>query len=599
MANNHVADPPNQKREAGTQSGTSAAARHLNTGRGREEKEESSTSTGSDGGKGNSSGSGSGSGSGGYNADCSSSDSSSRSVAEKQKTKSNNGIGGSINKANEVGGKLTALKSRTQPTTGCDSTENIPGEKSTFLTEPRTASEGENSPRHRKTSFHSGTSQNFSDTTKRQHGNGNDSCTKDLGLCLPQWNGVTIEHPMDPRIDLSTVGFSIGSSYPAPFVTNNIDLKNSSNTESSKSQESENKVHTSFSKNCNISSENGFDDNSSVVPSLEQYTKLLESVRPFFSAQGITTKTSTACNSRIQDSQTVMKVTSESNTAMVDILNNAKNELAAAYSTVAAAAREDDKDSSSMVVLARPKKKHSSRQEGTDSNSGRSASSSEEESRLQQGQGQEIQQNPDEDEVAVNEDGNDGNDQALLEDPQNQPRQQQNLPRNAQHYEFPTMISEYSSSGRNGSSGTSNINMTSASGSGSGGNTASGTGSGSNQGGSSGSGNDQGGMSSNGNGSSGSGNDKGSSEEMMDHHMDTNSAKNSKANSGRSSPGDIKHKLDIQDNMNAPRFSPNVSEQNSQRLLSGRSNDNESQNAAREKKTPGQEAETNEYAQSL
>ena len=280
-----------------------------------------------------------------------------------------------------------------------------------------------------------------------------------------------------------------------------------------------------------------------------------------------------------------MKVTSSSNTAIVDTLNKAKSELAAAYTTVAAAAREDDKDSSSMVVLARPKKKHSSRQEGTDSNSGRSASSSEEETRLQQGQEQDIEQGQNHEEIAANENGSDGNDQALVEDPPHQPQQQQqNLPRNAQHYEFPTMVSEYSSSGRNGSSGTSNINMTSASGSGSAGNTASGTGSGSNQGGSSGSGNDQGGMSSNGNGSSGSGNDKGSSEEMMDHNMETNSAENSKDNSTRSSSSDIKNKLNVQDNANAPRFSPNPSEPNSQRLLPGRSNDNESQNAAREKK---------------
>lgn len=87
----------------------------------------------------------------------------------------------------------------------------------------------------------------------------------------------------------------------------------------------------------------------------------------------------------------------------------------------------------------------------------------------------------------------------------------------------PAVVSEYSSS-RTGSSGASNNNQMSTSGSGSGGNTGSGTGSGSNQGGSSGSGNDQGGISSNGNGSSASGNDiKGSSEETMDNSGENNS----------------------------------------------------------------------------
>lgn len=87
----------------------------------------------------------------------------------------------------------------------------------------------------------------------------------------------------------------------------------------------------------------------------------------------------------------------------------------------------------------------------------------------------------------------------------------------------PAVVSEYSSS-RAGSSGASNNNQMSTSGSGSAGNTGSGTASGSNQGGSSGSGNDQGGISSNGNGSSASGNDvKGSSEETMDNSGENNS----------------------------------------------------------------------------
>jgi hypothetical protein len=96
---------------------------------------------------------------------------------------------------------------------------------------------------------------------------------------------------------------------------------------------------------------------------------------------------------------------------------------------------------------------------------------------------------------------------------------------------LPAAVSEYSSSAR-ASSGASNNNIMSTSGSGSGGNTASGTASGSNEGGSSGSGNDQGGSSANGNGSTASGNDaKGSSEETMDNSGENNSGENSGGNS--------------------------------------------------------------------
>lgn len=88
------------------------------------------------------------------------------------------------------------------------------------------------------------------------------------------------------------------------------------------------------------------------------------------------------------------------------------------------------------------------------------------------------------------------------------------------------MVSEYSSSARNGSSEESKKKDISTSGSGSGGNTGSGsgTGSGSNQGGSSGSGNDQEGTSSNGNGSGASGNEigKGSSEEKDSNDSENN-----------------------------------------------------------------------------
>ncbi len=298
--------------------------------------------------------------------------------------------------------------------------------------------------------------------------------------------------------------------------------------------------------------------------------------------------TTTTSNGSRQDTKT----SNESSTAVADILKAAKDELAVAYASASAAAagREDEeheKDSSSMKVLARPKKKHTTKQEGSESTSGRSGSSYEEELQLpQQPQQPQIQQGVNYEEGAVDQNEVHRNGQGIMDNPQQQPQQQQNVMGDAQRYGFPTMVSEYSSSGRNASSGASNTNMMSASGSGSGGNTGSGTGSGSNQGGSSGSGNgssgsgnDQGGISSNGNGSSGSGNDKGSGEETTSQNM----AEISKDGSDRCSPNNVKSNVHLQDSSNV-RFSPNPSEPSSQRRLSTRSNDTESQNAAREKK---------------
>ena len=306
-------------------------------------------------------------------------------------------------------------------------------------------------------------------------------------------------------------------------------------------------------------------------------------MRPFFNAYGITAQQNTSCITRSQHSQINNKVSSFSDTAVADALNAAKDELAAAFESAAIASQQDDdndRDSSSMVVLARPKRKHSLKQEGTDSNSGRSGSSLEGEAHLQQQQQLPLLQAANDDEIVQR---NGGDDQDVVGNPQQQPQQQQNLLGNAQRFGFPTMVSEYSSSARNASSGASNANLMSASGSGSGGNTGSGTGSGSNQGGSSGSGNDQGGMSSNGNGSSGSGNDKGSSEEMMDHTGEIPSAENSKGNDSFNSPNNTNN-ADAQDNTNLSRFSPNPSEPSGQRRSSVRSTDTQSQNAAREKK---------------
>lgn len=72
---------------------------------------------------------------------------------------------------------------------------------------------------------------------------------------LPQWGGIRIKHPMDPRIDLSTVGC-----YPADTNINPVTAG---------------PVNGESPKNMNQ------------FPSMESYLQLLEVVRPFFHAQGI------------------------------------------------------------------------------------------------------------------------------------------------------------------------------------------------------------------------------------------------------------------------------------------------------------------------
>eukprot|EP00536_Pseudo-nitzschia_multiseries_P014250 jgi/Psemu1/38062/gm1.38062_g len=598
---------------------SAVAAIHDKT-RERDEKEESSTSTGSDGGKGNSSGSGSGSG--GYNADCSSSDTSSNNEAaatripQKQMAKlaiienncgtektrqgsaaekdpgTNSAISNHPNNNNNNnasnGGTGQSTQSRSKSKSKSKS-KSIIGQSSG---KRGTRHNNNNNNNNNASSSHNSKNKAFSNDSRSNESNSVVSSVIEGSTCLPQWNGVKIVHPMDPRIDLTTVGFSFCGSSQTNLLVSNHNNNNSNNNNNNN-----NSIHDSGSMkkteviqkgqpnkyDTSNGNSNNNNNNNNNITSVEQYAKLLEST-PEEPVESST-------ESKEQEEHVVSHQHAEINTAVGDLLNTAKNELAAAYATAAAAAApqdnndETDKDSSSMVVLARPKRKHSTKQEGTDSNSGRSASSSEEEARGQQQQQQQQQQHqhrqhhlqqqaPNEEDIADDENSGGEHQQAIEEeeDAPQQPQEQQNLLQvggGPQRYGISTMVSEYSSSNRN------------TSGSGSGGNTGSGTGSGSNQGGSSGSGpssgsgNDQGGISSNGNGSSGSGNDKGSSEEMMDNNGETNSTENSNGNSDEKSSKNTKIKPD-DNNANVTRFSPNPSEPSTQR--------SQDQNAAREKK---------------
>lgn len=58
----------------------------------------------------------------------------------------------------------------------------------------------------------SATKKRSSQQTKPSHRDTSlDETNSQLQALLPQWNGIRITHPMDPRIDLSTVGFTVNS----------------------------------------------------------------------------------------------------------------------------------------------------------------------------------------------------------------------------------------------------------------------------------------------------------------------------------------------------------------------------------------------------
>jgi hypothetical protein len=139
------------------------------TQEGQEDIAESLSSNGSDNGKGNGSGSG-----GGYSADCSSSDASTNDAAK----------GSLAIPANEMQ-QLRVGEGETKP---------------------------KSKEKHGKKSKSKGRS-SLSKLSKLALDGGDNSRLPKRGAissistpALPQWNGVRIQHPMDPRIDLSTVG---------------------------------------------------------------------------------------------------------------------------------------------------------------------------------------------------------------------------------------------------------------------------------------------------------------------------------------------------------------------------------------------------------
>ena len=111
--------------------------------------------------------------------------------------------------------------------------------------------------------------------------------------CMPQWNGIKIQHPMDPRIDLSTVGF-MGETSQLYSLAAQTQNNNSNNNAIIANSNNNNSNNNNTFLTSNIDSNNN-DDNggmmneqnlppnsnesssaSSPFPCVEQYTKLLE-----------------------------------------------------------------------------------------------------------------------------------------------------------------------------------------------------------------------------------------------------------------------------------------------------------------------------------
>jgi hypothetical protein len=184
-----------------------------------DDREESSSSDGK--GDGSSGGSGVG-----YNADCSSSDggsdgggggrrrrgdTSSSSVPEKEMTSLTTAAGAHSEEDGDQ--KPAAATKRKEVRIG----NNIPRQFAHPDGETNNnhmGSEGAERKQHaapddRSTAAASDpTSRSDAEEDVRQHQyNEGESPSQDPQACLPQWNGIRVRHPMDPRIDLSTVGY--------------------------------------------------------------------------------------------------------------------------------------------------------------------------------------------------------------------------------------------------------------------------------------------------------------------------------------------------------------------------------------------------------
>lgn len=195
-----------------------------------------SSSTGSDGGKGG----GSGGSGGGYSADCSSSDASSEGAAKGN-------VPEEEMKLLSVDGNVKKEKQ--------DTKKAVKNSKSS-------TPKSQKPSRHKRDQADSSQSlalnqEKASQGSAEKMKGAEDS--NDDNYSVPQWGGVRIRHPMDPRIDLSTVGHIHTSSLATTFPIN-VDIPNQQNLDSQASQ----------TESPNDSKE------ATPPPSIDQYMTLME-----------------------------------------------------------------------------------------------------------------------------------------------------------------------------------------------------------------------------------------------------------------------------------------------------------------------------------
>jgi hypothetical protein len=207
-----------------------------------------SSSTGSHGGKGGGGGSG-----GGYSADCSSSDASSLeaakgSIPDKEMARLNVNVDGNATQESAAkeskaskGPKSSAQKKKNGPTRGNNQAETC----------------GTSAMKTDELSYEADSQWNLAGDAMHDESS------------LPQWNGVRLRHPMDPRIDISTVGH-IQTSALSAFPSDDADLPASSEQEDKESedQSSDNPNPPSIDNRPSL--------DQSIPPSIDQYMRLME-----------------------------------------------------------------------------------------------------------------------------------------------------------------------------------------------------------------------------------------------------------------------------------------------------------------------------------
>lgn len=202
-----------------------------------------------------SSSNGRGSGSGGYNADCSSSDASSDTSLKRK----NDILNTSLDKSNEVQKNADTMANagvladdRTKPSTsekrsspqGCDAVSTTACGRMTNNVTSKMGALDALLEQGRKMK--------------------EEPLLQDQMMILPQLNGVRISHPMDPRIDLSTVGHLPGEE--VPVATNG-----------------------GQSQVLNLVLQPPPQVSQPPAPSIDNYLNLMEAVRPYFMSHGMPT----------------------------------------------------------------------------------------------------------------------------------------------------------------------------------------------------------------------------------------------------------------------------------------------------------------------